>query len=96
MSAHCPELKAAAQNPAPRNITEIINLAEQLELFDFVEGVITPEEYGRYMIKESGHFEYDDNLDEYYDFKRYGEQRLSNECGAFTTYGYISNHGFIS
>lgn len=96
LSVHCPELKAAAQNPTPRNITEIIHLAEQLELFEFVEGITTPEEYGRYMIKESGHFEYDDNLAEYYDFKRYGEQRVSNECGAFTTYGYISYHGFIS
>ncbi len=96
LSAHSPELEAADQNIAPKNATEIVCLAEQLELFDFVEGVRTPEEYGRYMIKESGHFEYDDNLAGYYDFKRYGEQRISNECGCFTTYGYISYHGFIS
>ena len=37
-------------------------LAENLELFDFVPGVHTPEEYGRYMIQQSGRFEYDENL----------------------------------
>lgn len=95
-ATQCRESKAATQSTSPKNATEIIRLAEQLELFDFVEGVTTPEEYGRYMIKESGHFEYDDNLAEYYDFKSYGEQRVSNERGAFTTYGYISYHGFIS
>ena len=36
----------------------------------------TPEEYGRYMIQKSGHFEYDPNLDEFYDYERYGLQHM--------------------
>lgn len=39
------------------------------------------------MICESGHFEYDENLEEYIDFKRCGEQRIRNESGAFTKMG---------
>jgi len=31
------------------------------------------------MICESGHFEYDDNLEEYIDFKRYAQVKMANE-----------------
>ena len=51
-------------------------LAENLDLFDFVPGLQTPEEYGRHMIRESGHFDYDENLEGFYDYRRYGEQQL--------------------
>ncbi|MHB1421192.1 MAG: YfcZ/YiiS family protein [Bacillota bacterium] len=78
------------------NLTEAINLIKQLDLFDFVPGISTAEEYGRYMIMKSGHFNYDGELDEFYDFKKYGNWRINNEHGLFTPDGYISYHGFIS
>ena len=31
-------------------------------------------EYGRYMIQESGRFEFDENLEGFYNYKQYGEQ----------------------
>ena len=48
------------------------------------------------MITESGRFEYDENLEEYYDFAKYGKQRIANEGGEFVIGGYISYQGFVS
>ncbi|WP_460641080.1 hypothetical protein [Lacrimispora brassicae] len=38
----------------PSDLTQAQNLLEQLDLFVFIPGIATPEEYGRHMIKESG------------------------------------------
>ena len=48
------------------------------------------------MIQESGHFEYDPNLDEYYDYERYGLQHMDQESGMFTNRGYIAYQGTLS
>ena len=68
-------------------------LAENLDQFDFVPGLQTPEEYGRHMIRESGHFDYDENLEGFYDYRRYGEQQLQQEGGQFNECGYVVYHG---
>ena len=71
-------------------------LAENLDLFDFVPGLQTPEEYGRHMIRESGHFDYDENLEGFYDYRRYGEQQLRQEGGQFNECGYVVYHGTMT
>ena len=48
------------------------------------------------MIQESGHFDYDPNLDEFYDYKKYALQRMEQQSGMFTDRGYISYHGTMS
>lgn len=68
-------------------------LPENLDLFDFVPGLQTPEEYGRHMIRESGHFDYDENLEGFYDYRRYGEQQLRQEGGQFNECGYVVYQG---
>jgi hypothetical protein len=88
--------EAALEMASPADLTQARNLLSQLDLFEFVPGASTPEEYGRYMIMESGHFDYDSELDAYYEFKKYGEQRIAGECGQFTESGYVSYHGFVS
>ena len=75
------------------NVDELDYLARRLDGFDFVPGAATPEDYGRYMIASSGHFEYDDNLAEYYDFGKYGRARIAQEQGEFNTRGYVSYRG---
>ena len=80
----------------PQNAEQIKNLVENLDLFDFAPGAHTPEEYGRYMIQQSGHFDYDENLDEFYDYEGYAMQRMNEEDGMFTGRGYdvmMENHG---
>lgn len=48
------------------------------------------------MIRESGHYEYDENLEPFYDYRRYGEQRIAEEGGQFTDLGYICYRGAMS
>ena len=80
----------------PKSAAQIKNLAESLDLFDFAPGAHTPEEYGKYMIQQSGRFEYDENLDEFYDYEGYAMQRMSEEDGMFTDRGYIAYKGYTS
>lgn len=89
------KLDAVATLAKPEGTTEIRRLAENLELFDFVPNVRTPEEYGRYMIQDSGHFDYDSELDAFYDYEKYGRQRVQEEQGRFTESGYIAYHGAL-
>ncbi len=90
------KLEAAVKLAEPECASQVRHLAENLDLFDFVPDAKTSEEYGRYMIQESGHFEYDENLEQYYDYVKYAEQRMTEEFGAFSDYGYIAYKGFIS
>ena len=80
----------------PQNAEQVKNLAENLDLFDFAPGAHTPEEYGKYMIRQSGHFDYDENLDAFYDYEKYGTERMNEEDGVFTDRGYIAYKGYIS
>ena len=80
----------------PQNAEQIKNLVENLDLFDFAPGTHSPVEYGKYMIQQSGHFDYDENLDEFYDYEKYGLQRMGEEDGMFTDRGYIAYKGYTS
>ena len=80
----------------PKNAEQIKNLVENLDLFDFAPDTHTPEEYGKYMIQQSGRFEYDEKLDEFYDYEGYALQRMSEEDGMFTDRGYIAYKGYTS
>ena len=90
------KLTAAAIMAEPEIALQITHLAENLEQFDFIPNARTPEDYGKYMIRESGHFAYDENLDEFYDYAGYAEQRMENETGEFNSYGYIAYRGDMS
>ena len=78
----------------PRIIDEVFALAESMYEFELFDGIKDIESYGRYMICESGRFEYDPNLEEYIDFKRYGREKMAQEDGAFSDKGYIIYHGY--
>ena len=90
------KLGAVVTLAKPQNAEQIKNLVENLDLFDFAPGAHTPEEYGKYMIQQSGHFDYDENLDEFYDYEKYGLQRMGEEDGMFTDRGYIAYKGYTS
>lgn len=86
------KLTAVMEMAKPECAGEIRELAKNLELFEFAPKVRTPAEYGRYMIQDSGHYEYDPNLEEFYDYERYGKLRMEKETGAFTEKGYVAYH----
>jgi hypothetical protein len=90
------KLGAAVTLAKPLNAEQVKNLAENLDLFDFAPDAHSPAEYGKYMIQQSGHFDYDANLDDFYDYEGYALQRMNNEDGMFTDRGYIAYRGYFS
>ena len=87
---------AAAVMARPHTTGQAKHLAENLDLFDFAPGAHTPQEYGKYMIQKSGRFDYDENLDAFYDYEKYGTERMNAEDGMFTDRGYIAYKGYYS
>ena len=87
---------AAAVMARPHSTEQAKHLAENLDLFDFAPSASTPEEYGKYMIRQSGHFDYDENLDAFYDYEKYGTEHMNEEDGMFTDRGYIAYKGYYS
>ena len=90
------KLNAVVLMAKPGSAGEIRQLAENLDQFDFAPDVQTLEDYGRYMICESGHFEYDENLEQFYDYHHFGEIRSREDGGEFTDLGYVSYHGTLT
>ena len=90
------KLGAVVTLAKPQNAEQVKNLAENLDLFDFAPGVHSPAEYVKYMIQQSGHFDYDADLDDFYDYEGYALQRMNNEDGMFTDRGYIAYKGYFS
>lgn len=90
------KLGAAVVMAKPEYAFQIRHLAENLGLFEFVPNVRTPAEYGRFMIQKAGPFKYDPNLEEFYDYEKYGLQRMRQASGKFIDSGYIAYHGALS
>lgn len=89
-----PFLNTLMNELQPQTEQDLDALLDSAYEFELYRGIHSAKDYGRYMICDSGHFEYDENLEEYIDFEGYGSQRLKNENGAFTPSGYIIYHGY--
>ncbi|MEI3131974.1 MAG: antirestriction protein ArdA [Oscillospiraceae bacterium] len=89
------KLGAVCQMAKPACAANIRQLAENLDQFDFASNVHTPEELGKYMIQQSGHYEYDENLEDFYNYGDYGVNRMLQEDGVFVDRGYVSYHGTL-
>ena len=87
------KFQAALSIVNPSTAQQVSIIAKHLDLFDFIPNVKSPEEYGRYMIRESGKFEYDENLEGFYDYKKFGLRRIDEEQGQLTDFGYIAYKG---
>ena len=90
------KLSAVCQMAKPTCAANIRQLAENLDQFDFAPNVHTPEELGKYMIQQSGHYEYDENLEDFYNYGDYGVKRMLQEDGVFVDRGYVSYHGTLT
>lgn len=87
------DFHAIVEMAQPKTPEDVAVLADNFYEFTVVPGLKTPTEYGRHMIIDSGHYDFDENLEEYIDFRGYGEHRIQNENGSFTDYGYIAYRG---
>ena len=90
------KLGAVCQMAKPACTANIRQLAENLDQFDFAPNVHTPEELGKYMIQQSGHYEYDENLEDFYNYGDYGVKRILQDDGVFVDRGYVSYHGTLA
>ena len=90
------KLGAVCQMAKPACAANIRQLAENLDQFDFAPNARTPEELGRYMIQRSGHYEYDENLEDFYNYCDYGVSRMLQDDGVFVDRGYVSYHGTLT
>lgn len=59
------KLAAVVLYAKPEYAFQIRHLAENMDQFEFVPSIKTAEDYGKYMIRSSGHFEYEENLEAY-------------------------------
>ena len=87
------KFKAVIQMANPQSAAEMTALAQNLDLFDFVPGVHSPREYGEFMIRESGHFDLDDDLAPFIDYEAYGQKEINAEGGIFNEQGYVTYKG---
>lgn len=87
------KLGAVVQMANPQIAAEMITLAQNLDLFDFVPGIHSPREYGEFMIRESGHFDLDDDLVPFIDYEAYGQKQINAEDGEFNDQGYVAYKG---
>ena len=90
------KLGAVCQMAKPACAANIRQLAENLDQFDFAPNAHTPEELGKYMIQRSGHYEYDERLEDFYSCGDYGVKKLLQEDGVFVDRGYISYYGTLT
>ena len=90
------KLGAVCQMAKPACAAHIRQLAENLDQFDFAPCVHTPEKLGKYMIQQSGHYEYDENLEDFYNYGDYGVNRMLQDDGVFVNRGYVSYHGMLT
>lgn len=90
MSEHHQQVFAAAlEVVGAEELSQLELLAANLEDFELVFDAKDAESYGRYMIQESGKYDYDESLDCYYNYEAFGEFLLTHEVGQFTSKGYL-------
>ena len=95
-SGQMDKLAAAVLLAKPESAFEVGEIAKNLDLFDFIPGAKDAEDYGKYMIQQSGRFVYDPDLDNFYNYSQYGWSRINREQGQFNELGYISYQGTMT
>lgn len=80
----------------PAAVEEVVQLCWNLDQFDFIPHIHSVQEYGKYMVQESGDYYYDAGLEGYIDYERLGQSLLFQEIGQFVESGYISYKGTLT
>lgn len=73
----------------PEPIYALTCLAEHLDSFTFAPEIDNTEDLGMYFIKESGEYSYDPELEDYYLYEQFGEDRFNEQNGLFLESGYV-------
>lgn len=74
-------------------LKELINLAQNLDCYEYYPGICDEDDLGRYMIDEMGALEVPEYLENYIDYEAYGRDVSLEDGGTFTENGYIVDAG---
>jgi len=80
---------AAVYGDNSGGVKDLINLAQNLDCYDFLPDIADNDDLGRYLIEEMGFEEVPERLTNYIDFEAYGRDFAINESGEFVDGGYI-------
>lgn len=75
------------------SVTDLINLTQNLDCFEFYSDVHSDEELGRMYVLEFGGVEVPEHLIDYIDYEAYGRDVRINEGGHFAPGGYVFDNG---
>jgi antirestriction protein/regulator of replication initiation timing len=74
------------------SVKNLINLAQNLDCYDYHPGIEDEESLGRFFIDELSMIDVPEYLEPYFDYKAYGRDESINAGGVFTDGGYIENN----
>jgi hypothetical protein len=68
---------------------DLINLAQNLDCYEYYPDVNDYDDFGRYLIDELGYEEIPKHLVDYFDYESYGENYVINQSSVFTEHGFV-------
>ena len=74
------------------SMKDLINLAQNLESFEYLPGVENEKDLGYYLIDELSALEIPEHLVDYFDYEAYGYDTYINEGGKFINGGYVMHY----
>jgi len=80
---------AAVHGDYSESVQDLINLAQNLECYEYYPGVESYDALGRYLIDELGYEEIPEQLERYFDYESYAEDYVINEGGEFLESGFV-------
>jgi len=80
---------AAVYGEHSGDIQDLINLAQNLECYEYYPGVDDYDDLGRYLIDELDYEQIPERLKDYFDYSSYAEAYVCNEGGEFVDGGFI-------
>ena len=74
------------------SVKDLINLAQNLDCYDYLQGVEDDDDLGRYYADELGTLEVPEHLQNYIDYEAYGRDIRLSDGGVFTSGGYVGDN----
>jgi len=75
------------------SLKSLINLAQNLDYYEYYPGICSEDDLGRYLIDELSALEVPEYLANYIDYEAYGRDASLEDSGLFTNTGYIVSTG---
>ena len=77
------------------SVQDLINLTDNMDCYDFLQGVNSDYDLGYYWIEESGCYDTSQlgHLSSYIDYEGFGRDIRFGESGMFTDHGYVRSNG---